>query len=62
VDFPGSESFGKLVEIGKSDDGNSWVSIPFITYVFFQNLNTKWRRNPTEPLHLGNSNCERLRI
>jgi hypothetical protein len=35
---PGSESSGMLVEIGKSNYGNNWVSTPFISCVFFQNF------------------------
>jgi hypothetical protein len=38
VDSSGSGSFGNLVEIARSDDGNSWVSTPFSIDMFLKNV------------------------
>jgi hypothetical protein len=40
VDSSGSESYGKLVEIARSDDDNSWVSTPISADMFLKNVGT----------------------
>lgn len=38
MDSSASESSGKLVEIARSDYGNSWVSTPFSIDMFHKNF------------------------